>query len=53
MGRKATIEGREKRLEAVRKSIYNLERDLYESGVHDIEFTQFEINEEVEVEIKS
>lgn len=53
MGRKATLEGRQRRLKTVRKSIYNLERDLYESGVYDIEFTQFNINEEIEVEVTS
>lgn len=53
MGRKATLDGRQRRLETVRKSIYNLERDLFESGVDDIEFTQFDPNTEIEVEVTS
>ena len=56
MGRKATFEGRKKRLESVRKSIYNLERDLYIEGKIGVEdLTQFTLdpNPEIEVEVVS
>ncbi len=57
MGRKATIEGRERRLEAVCKSILNLERDLYLEGkIRADELTQFSLDDAiatVEVEVVS
>lgn len=52
MGRKATLEGRQKRLETIRKSIYNLERDLYESGETELEFIQFIPPEAIEFETR-
>lgn len=53
MGRKATLEGREKRLEMVRKSIYNLEHDLYIEGHLDAaDLTQFTLDENPEIEVE-